>query len=234
MARAFDTAQLPDLETTPLVYQGASDDLLGPCVDVPFVSEEDGIDFEGEFGVIVDEVAMAATPADAAGCIRLLVQINDWSLRKVGAREMRTGFGFLQAKPSTSFAPIAVTPDELGSAWHEGRVAMNLNIALNGKRVGSASGAAMAFSFADIIGHCARTRRLKAGTIIGSGTVSNEDRSAGSSCLAEVRVLEKIETGRVITPFLKFGDRVEMEACFAEGRKGPFGCIDQRVVAASC
>ena len=232
MGRAFHMAPPPDLETIPLMYQGASDDLLGPDIDVPFVSEEDGIDFEGEFGVIVDEIGMAATPADAATRIRLLTQINDWSLRQVGAREMRTGFGFLQAKPSTSFAPLAVTPDELASAWRDGRVHMNLHVTLNGERIGSASGAEMGFSFPELVAHCARTRRLSAGTIIGSGTVSNADRAAGSSCLAERRVIEMLDHGEARTPLLKFGDRIVMQARYDDGREGPFGSIDQRVVAA--
>jgi fumarylacetoacetate (FAA) hydrolase len=140
---------------------------------------------------------MGATPAEAAGRIRLVVQLNDWSLRKVGAREMRTGFGFLQAKPSTSFAPIAATPDELGSVWCDGRVHMNLHVVLNDERIGSASGAEMGFSFPELIAHCARTRRLTAGTIIGSGTVSNADRAAGSSCLAERRVIEMLDHGEI-------------------------------------
>jgi fumarylacetoacetate (FAA) hydrolase len=152
------------------------------------------------------------------------VQINDWSLRKIGAREMRTGFGFLQAKPSTSFAPLAVMPDELGSAWRDGRLDMNLHVALNGERIGSASGAEMNFSFPELIAHCARTRRLTAGTIIGSGTVSNADRAAGSSCLAERRVIEMLDHGAARTPFLKFGDRVAMRARHTDGRDGPFGC----------
>lgn len=145
-------------------------------------------------------------------------------------REVRTGFGFLQSKPSTSFAPVAVTPDELGSAWRDERVHMNLHIVLNGKRIGSANGGEMAFSFAQLIVHCAATRRLKAGTIIGSGTVSNADRATGSSCLAERRIIEIIEAGDARTPFLKFGDRVEMQACFSDGREGPFGRIDQRII----
>jgi len=230
MERAFNTPPIPDFDTIPVMYQGASDDFLGPQADVPFVSEADGIDFEGEFGVIVDEVPMA-TSADVAGeHVRLIVQINDWSLRAIGAREMPRGFGFLQAKPSTSFAPIAVTPDELGAAWRDGRVGMNLNVALNGERIGSPSGAEMAFSFPELVAHCARTRRLKAGTIVGSGTVSNADQTAGSSCLAERRVIEMIDAGAARTPFLRFGDRVTMEARFADGRAGPFGAVDQRVV----
>ncbi|MDN5005588.1 fumarylacetoacetate hydrolase family protein [Bradyrhizobium sp. GCM10027634] len=232
MDLAFDKPPIPDFDTIPVMYQGASDDFLGPQTDVPFVTEADGIDLEGEFGVIVDEVAMATPPAECGRHIRLLVQINDWSLRAIGAREVRTGFGFLQAKPSTSFAPIAVTPDELGDAWRDDRVDMQLGVWRNGERVGAASGREMAFSFADLIAHAAKTRRLTAGTIIGSGTVSNADRSAGSSCLAEVRAIEMVDYGAARTPFLKFGDRVSMQARFADGRDGPFGRIDQKVVRA--
>jgi fumarylacetoacetate (FAA) hydrolase len=230
MDLAFKKSPIPDFDTTPVMYQGASDDFLGPCADVPFISEADGIDFEGEFGVIVDEVPMGTSAQAAADSIRLVVQINDWSLRAIGAYEMPRGFGFLQAKPSTSFAPIAVTPEGLGPAWRDDRVAMSLHVARNGERIGSASGAEMAFSFPELIAHAARTRRLRAGTIIGSGTVSNADRAAGSSCLAEKRVIEKLDLGEARTPFLKFGDRVEMEARFADGRAGPFGRIDQKVV----
>jgi fumarylacetoacetate (FAA) hydrolase len=232
MAQALKHAPIPDFDTVPVVYQGASDDFLGPHAEVPFLSEDGGIDFEGEFGVVVDQVEMGATPAEAAGSIRLIVQLNDWSLRGIAMREVRTGFGFLQSKPSTSFAPLAVTPDELGSAWRDERVHMDLHIALNAERVGSANGGEMAFSFAQLIAHCAATRRLKAGTIVGSGTVSNADRAAGSSCLAERRIIEIIEAGEARTPFLKFGDRVEMQARFSDGREGPFGRIDQRVIAA--
>ncbi|MGV7215215.1 fumarylacetoacetate hydrolase family protein [Bradyrhizobium sp. UFLA05-112] len=227
---ALKKAPIPDFETIPVMYQGASDDFLGPHADVPFVSEADGIDFEGEFGVIVDEVAMA-TPATQAGeRIRLLVQINDWSLRALAAREVRTGFGFLQSKPSTAFAPLAVTPDEFGDAWRDGRLDMALHVSLNGTRVGSASGREMTFSFPQLIAHAAKTRRLTAGTIIGSGTVSNADRAAGSSCLAEVRAIETIDHGAPRTSFLKFGDRVTMQARFADGREGPFGFVDQTAV----
>ena len=232
MDLAFDKPPIPDFETIPVMYQGASDDLLGPQADVPFVTEVDGIDFEGEFGVIVDEVVMATPATDCCMRIRLLVQINDWSLRNPGAREAPPGFGFLQAKPSTSFAPIAVTPDELGDAWRDERVDMQLGIWRNGERIGAASGREMAFSFADLIAHAAKTRRLTAGTIIGSGTVSNADRSVGSSCLAEVRAIEMVDHGAARTPFLKFGDRVSMQARFADGRDGPFGRIDQKVVRA--
>ena len=232
MERAFSTPPIPDFDTVPVMYQGASDDFLGPHADIPFVSEADGIDFEGEFGVVVDEVPMGTSSRAAEGRIRLVVQMNDWSLRALGAYEMPRGFGFLQAKPSTSFAPIAVTPDELGSTWRDGRVTLNLHVARNGECIGFASGAEMAFSFPDLISHAARTRRLRAGTIIGSGTVSNQDRAAGSSCLAERRVIEKLDLGEARTPFLSFGDRVEMEARLADWDAGPFGRIDQKVVAA--
>jgi fumarylacetoacetate (FAA) hydrolase len=229
MDHAFNKPPIPDFDTIPVMYQGASDDFLGPHADAPFVNEEDGIDFEGEFGIIVDDVAMATPAADAFVCVRLVVQINDWSLRVIGAQEMPRGFGFLQAKPSTAFAPLAVTPDELGPSWRDGRVDLNLHVARNGQRIGSASGSEMAFSFPELIAHAARTRRLKAGTIIGSGTVSNASRAAGSSCIAERRVIEMLDEGAARTPFLKFGDRVEMQARFEDGREGPFGRIDQRV-----
>ncbi|WP_316170678.1 fumarylacetoacetate hydrolase family protein [Bradyrhizobium sp. SZCCHNRI1058] len=230
---AFSKPPIPDFDTVPVMYQGASDDFLGPQDDVPFVTEADGIDFEGEFGVIVDDVPMAASAEEAAQRIRLLVQINDWSLRAVGAREVRTGFGFLQAKPSTSFAPFAVTPDEVGDAWRDGRLDMALHVRRNGERIGAASGREMAFSFPQLIAHAARTRRLTAGTIIGSGTVSNADRAAGSSCLAEVRAIEMIEHGAARTSFLRFGEEVTMQACFADGRPGPFGRVAQRLVRAA-
>lgn len=230
MERAFNTAPIPDSDTVPLMYQGASDDFLGPHHDVPLPSEADGIDFEGEFGVIVGPVSMGATEAQAQQAIRLLVQINDWSLRVLGPREMRTGFGFLQAKPSCSFAPIAVTPDELGNAWRDGRVQLRLHVTWNGGRFGEPHGGEMNFSFGQLIAHAARTRRLSAGTIVGSGTVSNVDRSAGSACIAERRVIEMIDHGQAETGFMKFGDRVQMAARFEDGTPGPFGEIDQRVV----
>lgn len=230
MERAFNTPPIPDIETVPLMYQGASDDFLGPYADVALPSETDGIDFEGEFGVVVGPVAQQTTPELAQQAVRLLVQINDWSLRALGPREMRTGFGFLQAKPSTSFAPVAVTPDELGNAWRDGRVHMHLNVEWNGEPFGHPHGREMNFSFGELIAHAARTRRLTAGTIIGSGTVSNVARSAGSACIAERRVIEMIDQGQAHTSFMRFGDRIQMEARFEDGAAGPFGVIDQRVV----
>ena len=232
MEKAFKTLPIPMFDTVPVIYQGASDDLLGPNADVPLPSEAFGIDFEGEFGVIVGPVAMSATPAQALAAVRLIVQINDWSLRTLGPHEMKTGFGFLQAKPSTSFAPVAVTPDELGDAWHEGRVHLALHVHLNGARFGEPNGREMNFSFGELVAHAARTRRLSAGCIVGSGTVSNADRAAGSACLAERRVIEMIDEGAAHTPFMLFGDTVRMQALLPDGRAGPFGVIDQRVVAA--
>ena len=232
MERAFNTRPIPKFETVPVMYQGASDDFLGPHDDVPLPSEADGIDFEGEFGVVVDAVPMGATPGQALGLVRLVVQVNDWSLRALGPHEMATGFGFLQAKPSTSFAPVAVTPDELEGCWDEGRVKLDLHVQFNGRRFGEPNGREMNFHFGELIAHAARTRRLAAGTLVGSGTVSNESRAAGSACIAERRVIEILDEGQARTPFMRFGDRVRMQARFADGRDGPFGVIDQRVVAA--
>ncbi|MBT9488737.1 MAG: fumarylacetoacetate hydrolase family protein [Rubrivivax sp.] len=230
MEQAFNTPPIPDFDTVPVMYQGASDDFLGPCDDVPLPSEADGIDFEGEFGVVCGPVPMAATPAQALACVRLVVQVNDWSLRALGPHEMKTGFGFLQAKPSTAFAPLAVTPDELGDAWRDGRVCLPLHVLWNGERFGQPHGGEMNFSFGHLVAHAARTRRLSAGCIVGSGTVSNVARSAGSACIAERRVIEKIDLGEIRTGFMRFGDRVCMQARFEDGRDGPFGVIDQRVV----
>jgi fumarylacetoacetate (FAA) hydrolase len=230
MEQAFNTPPIPDADTVPMMYQGASDDFLGPCDDVPLPDDHLGIDFEGEFGVIVDDVPMGVTAEAAVSHVRLVVQINDWSLRSLGPREMRSGFGFLQAKPSTSFAPVAVSPDELGAAWRDARVHMRLHVAWNGEWFGHPHGGEMNFGFGQLIAHAARTRRLKAGTIIGSGTVSNASREAGSACIAERRVIEVIDRGVATTGFMRFGDRVGMQARFDDGRQGPFGAIDQRVV----
>jgi len=228
MEKAFD---IPPVETDlPLMYQGMSHQFLAPHADVPLPDEAHGIDFEGEFGVITDAVPMGCSPAEALDRIRLIVQINDWSLRALAPAEMKTGFGWIQAKPACSIAPFAVTPDELGEAWRDGRVCLNLAVDWNGKRFGNASGAAMAYGFHELIAHAARTRSLAAGTIIGSGTVSNEDyREIGSSCIAERRGIEIVDTGAPLTPFMRFGDSVRMEARALDGRP-LFGAIDQRVV----
>ena len=232
MDLAFNKPPIPDFDTIPVMYQGASDDFLGPHDDVPLPGETDGIDFEGEFGVVCDAVPMGVSADAALGCIRLVVQINDWSLRALGPREMKSGFGFLQAKPSTAFAPLAVTPDELGDAWQGGRAHMALHVQWNGERFGAPDGREMNFHFGQLIAHAARTRRLSAGSIVGSGTVSNVDRAAGSACIAERRVIEMIDRGVAKTGFMRFGDRVRMQAKFVDGRDGPFGVIEQRVVAA--
>jgi fumarylacetoacetate (FAA) hydrolase len=232
MQQAFKADPLPLYDTVPVMYQGASDDFLSPHDDVPMPSVADGIDFEGEFGVIVAEVPMSVSASAALDCIRLVVQINDWSLRAFGPHEMKTGFGFLQAKPSSSFAPIAVTPDELGEAWADGRVHLNLAVRYNGEHFGRANGREMRFHFGELIAHAARTRKLTAGCIIGSGTVSNVSRDAGSSCIAERRVIEMIDTGAATTNFMAFNDRVWMQAQWPDGTPGPFGEIDQKVVKA--
>jgi fumarylacetoacetate (FAA) hydrolase len=232
MEQAFNTPPIPDFDTVPVMYQGASDDFLGPYDDVPLPSEADGIDFEGEFGVVCASVSMGATPEAALRCVRLLVQLNDWSLRALGPHEMKTGFGFLQAKPSTAFAPVAVTPDELGGAWRDGRLHLRLQVQWNGVRFGELHGGEMNFDFGRLVAHAARTRKLSAGTIVGSGTVSNKSRDAGSACIAERRVIEKIDQGEIRTGFMHFGDRVRMEALAEDGSAGPFGVIDQRAVPA--
>jgi fumarylacetoacetate (FAA) hydrolase len=230
MQQAFNTPSIPDVDTIPLMYQGASDDMLGPSDDIALPDEAHGIDFEGEFGVIVDEVPLACPVTLALRHIKLLVQINDISLRAFGPREMKTGFGFLQAKPSSSFAAVAVTPDEIGDAWNEGKVGLDLAVGLNGAWFGNPNGSEMNFGFHQLIAHAAATRRLSAGTIVGSGTVSNVDRKKGSACIAERRAIEAIAKGSPSTPFMKFGDRVRMEARW-QGQS-VFGAIDQRIVKA--
>jgi fumarylacetoacetate (FAA) hydrolase len=222
----------PSFWTDPLVYQGGSDDLLGATQDASFASEDHGIDLEGEVAVITDDVPMQTDAATARSHIRLLMLVNDWSLRNLIPAELAKGFGFYQSKPATAFSPVAVTPDELGSAWDGERVHLPLVSHINGAWFGHPNaGVDMTFSFPRLIEHVTSTRRLRAGAIVGSGTVSNYDRSLGSSCLAEKRTLEVLETGQARTPFLKFGDRVRIEMLDASGRT-IFGAIDQRVVAA--
>ena len=186
----------------PLMYQGTSDKFYGPYDAVKFPDEALGIDFEGEFGVIVDAVPMGVTPDEALGHIKLLVQINDWSLRMLAGPEMKTGFGWIQAKPPCGMAPFAVTPDELGGDWRDGRVCLNLNVDWNGTRFGAANGEPMGFGFHELVAHAARTRDLVAGTVIGSGTVSNPNfREVGSSCIAERRGIEPLDERAPNTAF---------------------------------
>ena len=216
----------------PLMYQGLSHVFYSATADVPVPSEADNIDFEGEFGIIVDDVPMGTTAEQAATHIKLIVQINDWSLRGHAAREARIGFGWVLAKPACSMAPVAITPDELGAHWRDGRIDIPLVIDWNGERFGAARGYAMSWSFPEHVAHAAKTRALCAGTIIGGGTVSNADyRTVGSSCIAERRGIETIDHGAPRTEFMKFGDRVRMEATLPDGMP-LFGAIDQRVVQA--
>jgi fumarylacetoacetate (FAA) hydrolase len=231
LVRKARGAEMPaSFWTDPLVYQGGSDDLLGACDDVPFADEAWGIDLEAEIAVITDDVPMGTSAADAGAHIKLLTLVNDWSLRNLIPGELAKGFGFYQSKPSTSFAPVAVTPDELGGAWRDGKVHRPLVSRINGTDFGHPdAGTDMTFSFAQLIAHVSRTRRLRAGAIVGSGTVSNYDRSRGASCLAEKRMLEQIESGSPRTPFLKYGDRVRIEMTGADGAS-IFGALDNRVV----
>jgi fumarylacetoacetate (FAA) hydrolase len=218
--------------TDPLIYQGGSDDLLGACDDARFVSEEHGIDLEAEVAVVTDEVPLGTPPEQVDAHVKLLMLVNDWTLRNLVPAELAKGFGFYQSKPATGFSPVAVTPDELGNAWRDGKVHLPLVSSINGKRFGSPNaGVDMTFDFRTIVAHAARTRRLGAGAIVGSGTVSNVDRSTGSSCVAERRALETIEHGAPRTPFLSFGDVVRIEMLDAAGRT-LFGAIEQRVVRA--
>ena len=231
LVRKARGAEMPaSFWTDPLVYQGGSDDLLGARDEVPFGDEAWGIDLEAEIAVITDDVPMGTDAAAAARHIKLLTLVNDWSLRNLIPGELAKGFGFYQSKPATAFAPVAVTPDELGAAWRDCKVHLPLVSQINGAPFGRPdAGTDMTFSFAQLIAHVTRTRRLGAGAIVGSGTVSNYDRSRGASCLAEKRMLEQIEGGSAKTAFLKFGDRVRIEMRDADGTN-VFGALDNQVV----
>ncbi len=231
LVRRARGAEMPEhFWTDPLMYQGGSDQLLGPCDDVPIGSEDWGIDFESEITVITDDVPMGISPEGAEKHIRLLMLVNDVSLRNLIPAELGKGFGFFHSKPASAFSPVAVTPDELGTAWDGKKVHLPLithyNKALFGK---PNAGVDMTFDFPTLVAHAAKTRSLTAGTIIGSGTVSNVDRSAGSSCLAEKRMLEIIENGKPITPFMQFGDKIHIEM-LSDAGKSIFGAIDQQIV----
>ena len=213
----------------PLMYQGGSECFIAPHSPIQMADEAWGIDLEAEIAVITDDVPMGATAAEAAGHIQLLMLVNDVSLRNLIPGELAKGFGFYQSKPSSSFSPVAITPDELGDTWRDGKVHRPLVSHINGALFGQPdAGVDMTFNFPTLVAHAAKTRPLGTGTIIGSGTVSNYDRSAGSSCLAEKRMLEVIESGEAKTPFLKFGDRVRIEMFDAAGHS-LFGRIDQVV-----
>ena len=222
----------PEKRTVPLMYQGAGDDLLGATDDVRLPSEDDGMDFEAEVVAIVDRVAMGTTAVQADAHIRLLTIANDTSLRALAAKDLKTGFGFLQSKAATSFGPVAVTPNELGDAWHDGRVHLPLHVHWNGAWFGNPDCGAMGFSFGELIAHAARTRNLAAGTLIGTGTISNINfREVGSACIAERRAIELIDTGQPRTGFMKFGDRVRIEM-FDAMDQSIFGAIDQAYIKA--
>ena len=227
MQKAYN---LPPIVTeNPLMYQGLSDRFYGPSDDVPFPSEDGGIDFEGEFAIITDAVPMGTPAKDAMAHIKLIVQLNDWSLRNVAMPEMKTGFGWVQGKPACSMAGVAITPDTLGEAWVNGRIDLPLRVEWNGERFGEAQGIEMEYGFHELIAHAAKTRHLPAGTIIGSGTVSNENYvEVGSSCISERRAIDMIEFGEIRTPFMSFGDRVRMETTGPNGEP-LFGAIDQKV-----
>lgn len=219
----------PTLETDPLIYQGGSGDLLGPRDAIPLVDAAWGLDYESEIAVILGDVPLGTKAADATQHVRLLVLVNDITLRNLIPNELAKGFGFFQSKPATAFGPFAVTPDELGEAWREGRAHLRVRSTYNGAVVGDCdSGPEMHFSFTQLVEHLAKTRRFVAGSILGSGTVSNEDRARGVSCFAEARMIETIDTGKPVTPFMKQGDRIQIEAFDAAGTS-VFGQIDQVV-----
>lgn len=232
MQQAFNMPPIEGAAQIPLMYQGGGDDFLGPHQDVPCRNADWGLDFEGEYAVLVDDVPAGCNAQQALSHVRLLLQVNDISLRALAPREMKTGFGFIHAKPSSAFAPLAITPDEAGDAWRDGRLHLPLTVRRNGEAFGHQSGSEMHFHFGELIAHAAYSRRLRAGTLIGSGTISGKDASKGASCIAEIRALEAIATGTAQTAFLQPGDDVFMESRTEDGAV-LFGAIQQRVVFAS-
>ena len=241
LVRKARGAEMPEtFWTDPLMYQGGSDSFLGPRDDIPVAEESFGIDLEGEIAVVTDDVPMGVSAAEAAGHIQLLMLVNDVSLRGLIPAELAKGFGFFQSKPSSAFSPVAVTPDELGDAWRDHKVHLPLLSAVNGEPFGKPdAGVDMTFDFGELVAHAAKTRPLVAGTIIGSGTVSNKldggpgkpisEGGVGYSCIAEIRTIETIQSGTPVTSFLRYGDRVRIEMLDADG-KSIFGAIDQAVV----
>ncbi|WP_348732766.1 fumarylacetoacetate hydrolase family protein [Rheinheimera texasensis] len=238
--RARNSEMPPSFWTDPLMYQGGSDDFIGPRDNIDVVSEDYGIDFEGEVAVITGDVAMASTPEQARRQIRLVMLVNDVSLRGLIPNELAKGFGFFQSKPASAFSPVAVTPEELGSHWQEAKLHLPLVSHLNGKLFGKPNaGVDMTFDFGQLVAHAAKTRNLGAGAIIGSGTVSNkqgtdygtsiDEGGLGYSCIAEVRMIETIRDGAPKTSFMQFGDRIRIEVLDEQGLS-IFGAIDQQVV----
>jgi len=229
--RARGAEPPPTLETDPLVYQGGSGVLLGPTDDIPLPDPVFGLDLEAEICVVLGDVPRGTAASGADRCVRLLCLANDVTFRNLVPPELAKGFGFFQSKPATAFSPFAATPDELGPAWRDGRAHLRVRVTWNGERLGDLeSGPEMHFSFFRLVEHLARTRAFTAGTILGSGTVSNSDPARGVGCIAERRAREAIEAGTPRTRFLDAGDTVEIEAIDAEGRS-VFGRIVQRVVA---
>lgn len=231
LVRKARNAEMPEtFWTDPLMYQGGSDSFIGPRDDIPTASEDYGIDFESEVAVITDDVPMGASPDVAEQHIKLVMLVNDVSLRNLIPGELAKGFGFFSSKPSSAFSPVAVTPDELGDKWDGRKLHLPLTTHLNDELFGQPNcGVDMTFDFPTIVAHAAKTRPLGAGCIVGSGTISNYDRSAGSSCLAEKRMLEIIADGKPSTSFMKFGDKVRIEM-FDDNGDSIFGTIDQTVV----
>ncbi|MRW83297.1 fumarylacetoacetate hydrolase [Pseudoduganella sp. FT26W] len=229
LVRKARGAELPaSFWEEPLMYQGGSDDFLGPSDDIVLAHEEWGIDFEAEVAVITDDVPMGATADQSLQRIRLVMLANDVSLRNLIPDELAKGFGFVQSKPATSFSPVAVTPDELGDAWKGGKVHLPLLSTWNDKLVGKPhAGVDMVFNFPQLIAHLAKSRNVRAGSIIGSGTVSNKDAKRGYSCIAEQRCLEMIAGGAPLTPFMAFGDTIRIE--MLDDGKSVFGAIEQTV-----
>ena len=240
LVRAARKAEVPQtFYTDPLMYQGGSDDFLGPCDDVIVPDEAFGIDFEAEVAVITADVAMGATPDQALEGIRLLMLANDVSLRNLIPAELAKGFGFFQSKPATAFSPVAVTPDEVGDAWQGGRLHLTLQSTWNGRKVGMCeAGPEMTFHFGQLIAHICKTRNVRAGSIVGSGTVSNKgveqngrmEWPKGYSCIAEKRAIETIQDGKPSTEFMKFGDTIRIEVKGKDGQT-VFGAIEQRIAA---
>lgn len=230
LVRKARGAEMPkEFLNDPLMYQGCSDTFLAPRDPIRMASEDWGIDFESEVAVITGDVPMGASPELAAKHIKLIVIVNDVSLRNLIPAELGKGFGFLQSKPASAFAPVAVTPDELGGAWKDAKVHLPLYTYLNGALFGEPNaGVDMQFGFGTLVAHAAKSRNLCAGTIVGSGTISNRERGVGSSCLAEKRMIETIEQGKPSTPFMRFGDTVKIEMKDASGAS-IFGAIDQVV-----
>ncbi|MBF5002781.1 fumarylacetoacetate hydrolase family protein [Diaphorobacter caeni] len=230
LVRKARGAEVPEsFYIDPLMYQGGSDDFIGPCDDVAVPSEAMGIDFEAEIAVVTGDVKMGATPEQALDGIRLMMLANDVSLRNLIPAELAKGFGFFQSKPATAFSPVAITLDELGDAWDKGRVNLTLQSTWNGRRVGMCeAGPEMTFHFGQLIAHICKTRNVRAGSIVGSGTVSNKDWSKGYSCIAEKRCIETIQDGKPKTEFMKFGDTIRIEMKNKAGQS-LFGAIEQAI-----